>query len=145
MNISASSILLSINWLSFLIETKSVPKTALSVKKGFTNCQNLLFLFKLLSVIFLKWSFLPFLQSLLHLFFCFLQLVKFSLESQSWYLFLKYRSIHYCLSWSRTVRFKKIFAKLKFSPPLFERIPSFFCLVLKIGNKWILKLQNLFS
>ena len=67
----------------FSMETKSVPKTALFVKKGFTNCQNLLPLFKLLSVIFLKWSFLTFLQSLLHLFFCFFQFLRFSLEGQS--------------------------------------------------------------
>ena len=41
--------------------------------------------------------------------------------------------------------FKKIFAKWKFSPALLEKIPSFVCLVFKIENKWILKLQNLFS
>ena len=41
--------------------------------------------------------------------------------------------------------FKKMFAKLKFSPALFEKIPSFVCLVFKIENKWILKLQNMFS
>ena len=29
----------------------------------------------------------------------------------------------------------KIFAKLKFSPALFEKIPSFVCLVLKVENK----------
>ena len=40
---------------------------------------------------------------------------------------------------------KKIFAKLKFSPTLFEKVPSFVCLVFKIENEWILKLQNLFS
>ena len=40
---------------------------------------------------------------------------------------------------------KKIFAKLKFFPALFEKIPSFVCLVFKIENKLILKLQNLFS
>ena len=36
------------------------------------------------------------------------------------------------LSDSRTPTFKKIFAKMKFSPALFEKIPSFFCLVFKI-------------
>ena len=41
--------------------------------------------------------------------------------------------------------FKKIFSKLKFSPALFEKKPSFVCLVFKIKNKWILKFQNLFS
>ena len=41
--------------------------------------------------------------------------------------------------------FKKIFAKLKFSPALFDKIPSFLCLVFKIENEWILKLQNLLS
>ena len=41
--------------------------------------------------------------------------------------------------------FKKIFAKLKFSLALFEKIPLFVCLVSKIEKKWILKLQNLFS
>ena len=41
--------------------------------------------------------------------------------------------------------FKKIFAKLKFSPAMFEKMPSFVCLVFKIKNKRILKLQNLFS
>ena len=41
--------------------------------------------------------------------------------------------------------FKEIFSKLNFSPALFEKIPSFVCLVFKIENKWILKLQNLFS
>ena len=40
---------------------------------------------------------------------------------------------------------KNIFAKLKFSPALFQKIPSFVSLVFQIGNKWILKLQNLFS
>ena len=48
-------------------------------------------------------------------------------------------------SWSRTLTFKKVFAKLKFSPALFEKLLSFVCLVFKIENKWILKLQNLFS
>ena len=66
-----------------LIEIKSVKKTPLFVKKGFTNCQNLLLLFKLLFVIFLEWSFLAFLQSLLHLFSYFFQFLKFSLEGQS--------------------------------------------------------------
>ena len=47
--------------------------------------------------------------------------------------------------YSRTITFKKIFAKLKFSPALFEEIPSFVCLVFKIENKWTLKLQNLLS
>ena len=41
--------------------------------------------------------------------------------------------------------FRKFFARLKFSPALFEKIPSFVCLVFKIENKLILKLQNLFS
>ena len=41
--------------------------------------------------------------------------------------------------------FKKIFAKLKFSPVLFEKMASFVCLVFKIENNWILKSQNLFS
>ena len=41
--------------------------------------------------------------------------------------------------------FKKIFAQLKFFPALFEKIQLFVCLVFKIENKWILKLQNLFS
>ena len=41
--------------------------------------------------------------------------------------------------------FNKIFAKLKFPPALFEKIPLFVCLVFKIENKVILKLQNLFS
>ena len=36
---------------------------------------------------------------------------------------------------SRTHTFKKIFAKLKFSPALFEKTPSFVCLVFKIENK----------
>ena len=38
------------------------------------------------------------------------------------------------LIWSRsqTLAFKKIFAKLKFSPALFEKNPSFVCLVFKI-------------
>ena len=36
---------------------------------------------------------------------------------------------------SRTLTFKKIFAKLKFSPALFEKTPSFVCLVFKIENK----------
>ena len=31
--------------------------------------------------------------------------------------------------------FKKIFAKLKFSPTLFKKIPSFDCLVFKMENK----------
>ena len=38
-----------------------------------------------------------------------------------------------------------MFAKLKFSPALFEKIPSFVFLVFKNENKRILKLQNLFS
>ena len=41
--------------------------------------------------------------------------------------------------------FKKIFGKLKFPTALFEKLPSFVCLVFKIENKWVLKLQNLFS
>ena len=36
---------------------------------------------------------------------------------------------------SRTLTFKKIFVKLKFSPALFEKIPSFVCLVFKMENK----------
>ena len=36
---------------------------------------------------------------------------------------------------SRALTSKKIFAKLKFSPALFEKIPSFVCLVFKIENK----------
>ena len=35
----------------------------------------------------------------------------------------------------RTLTFKKIFAKLKFSPALHEKIPSFVYLVFKIENK----------
>ena len=35
--------------------------------------------------------------------------------------------------------FKKIFAKLKFSPALFEKIPSFVCLVFKSDDKRIWK------
>ena len=31
---------------------------------------------------------------------------------------------------------QKIFAKLKFSPVMFEKIPSFVCLVLENENKW---------
>ena len=46
---------------------------------------------------------------------------------------------------SRIITFKKMFAKLKFSPALFEKIPSFVFLVFKNENKRILKLQNLFS
>ena len=42
-------------------------------------------------------------------------------------------------------RLRNFFAKLKFSQALFEKIPSFVCLVFKIENEWILKLQNLFS
>ena len=38
-----------------------------------------------------------------------------------------------------------MFAKLKFSPDLFENIPSFVYLVFKIENKWILKVQDFFS
>ena len=45
----------------------------------------------------------------------------------------------------RALTFKKVFAKLKFSPALFEKIPSFVCLVFKIENKVVLKLENLFS
>ena len=30
---------------------------------------------------------------------------------------------------------KKMFAKLKFSPALFEKVPAFVCLVFKIENK----------
>ena len=44
---------------------------------------------------------------------------------------------------SRT--FQKIFSKWKFSPVMFEKIPSFVCLVFKIENKWISKFQILFS
>ena len=39
----------------------------------------------------------------------------------------------------------KIFAKLKFSSDVFIKIPTFVCLVFKIENKLILKLQILFS
>ena len=51
----------------------------------------------------------------------------------------------YSLVYKKFWTFKKIFAKLKFFPALFENIPSFVYLVFKIENKWILKLQNLFS
>ena len=37
------------------------------------------------------------------------------------------------------------FAKLKFSPALFEKILLFVYLEFKIENKWVLKFQNLFS
>ena len=37
---------------------------------------------------------------------------------------------------------KKIFAKLKFSPALFEKVPSFVCLVFKIENKMNFKIAN---
>ena len=40
-------------------------------------------------------------------------------------------------NWNETIE--------KFSPALFEIIPPFVCLVFKIKNKWILKLQILFS
>ena len=40
--------------------------------------------------------------------------------------------------------FKKVFAKLKFSTALFEKLPSFACFVFKLENKWILKLQICF-
>ena len=50
----------------------------------------------------------------------------------------------YVYFWSRTLKFKKIFVKLNFFPAYFEKIPSFVCLVFKIQNKWILRLQNLF-
>ena len=46
---------------------------------------------------------------------------------------------------SELLREYQNFAKLKFSPALFEKVPSFVCFVFKIENKWILKLQNLFS
>ena len=46
---------------------------------------------------------------------------------------------------SRTLTLKNIFAKLKFSSALFKKMQLFVCLVFKIENKWILKLQNLFS
>ena len=46
--------------------------------------------------------------------------------------------------YSRTLTFQKIFVELKFSPALLEKIPSIVCLVFKIENEWILKLQILF-
>ena len=49
------------------------------------------------------------------------------------------------LNQSRTLTYKKVFAEWKFFPAFFENIPSFVCLVLKIENEWILKLQNFFS
>ena len=55
-----------------------------------------------------------------------------------WYYVLR-------VTYSRIPTFKKIFAKLEFSPALFEKIPSFVSLVFKTENKLILKLQNLFS
>ena len=40
---------------------------------------------------------------------------------------------------SRTLTFKKFFAKLKLSPVFFKKkIPWFACLIYKNGNKWIL-------
>ena len=51
----------------------------------------------------------------------------------------------YCILKIGLARLGKFFAKLKFSSALFEKIPSFACLVFKIENKWILILQNLFS
>ena len=46
---------------------------------------------------------------------------------------------------SGSLTLKNIFAKLKFSPALFEKILSFVYLEFRIENKWILKLRNLFS
>ena len=46
------------------------------------------------------------------------------------YLFYIYRKEKENQSW--TLTFKKTFAKLKFSPVFFEKIPSFACLVFKI-------------
>ena len=46
---------------------------------------------------------------------------------------------------SQPLTFQKIFAKLKFSTVIFEKIPSFVCLGYKSENKWILKVQILFS
>ena len=40
---------------------------------------------------------------------------------------------------------RKFFAKSKFPSALFEKIPSFVCLVFKMENKYILILPNLFS
>ena len=37
--------------------------------------------------------------------------------------------------------FKQIFAKLKFSPALFEKILSFVCLVFKIENKYFIGIK----
>ena len=37
------------------------------------------------------------------------------------------------------------FFQIKLSKKLYEKIPSFVCFLSKIENKWILKLQNLFS
>ena len=65
------------------------------------------------------------------------------IEIQGWLLLTSFICLHNQLS--RTLTFKYIFAKLKSSPALFEKIPSFVCLVLKTENNWILKLQNLFS
>ena len=42
-------------------------------------------------------------------------------------------------SQSRNLTFQKNFAKLQFSPVLFEKILSFVYLVFKNKNKWILK------
>ena len=41
--------------------------------------------------------------------------------------------------------FKKIFAKLNFFQDLFEKVLLFVGLVFEIQNKWISKLQGLFS
>ena len=46
---------------------------------------------------------------------------------------------------SGSLTLKKIFAKLKFSPALSEKILPFVYLEFKIENKWILNLTNLFS
>ena len=50
-----------------------------------------------------------------------------------------------CRYESWTLMFQKSFAILKFYPVLFEKIPSFVCLVFKNENKWILKLKIWFS
>ena len=60
------------------------------------------------------------------------------------YFITKYFSYFITKCVPKFLTFKKIFAKLKFSTALFEKIPSFVCLVFKIENKWILNCKICF-
>ena len=54
-------------------------------------------------------------------------------RTKRWHITAARKDLTTLKSWNLT--FKKIFAKLKFSPDLLKKVSSFVCLVFKIENK----------